>query len=200
MVRFKNRWLLLSLTFAGPSSSASSTDSSQAASASASAAAAVAAPPPPNLTPYAILQHLRASLSDNFGAASSGANGGSLAIRYWSASTRTAIVRCGRAGVADVVAACTLLASIEGRRVRIVVRHVGGTIRKVQEAAVRLDRRRIERAKLARRGKLGMAGHDSVEVGQGPREEQEEEDDDQGAMDALMQLKDDDDEGDEEQP
>lgn len=162
-------------------------------------------PPPANLTSYAILQHLRSSLADNFGTVSSGAHGSSLAIRYYSPATRTAIVRCGRAGVVDVVSACTLLASIEGRRVRIVVRHVGGTIRKVQEAAVRLDRRRIERAKMARRSRArqldslsGLEREDEGQsitegLGKGGREaemdEEETEEAGRKAMEELMQLK-----------
>ncbi|EPQ26530.1 uncharacterized protein PFL1_06908 [Pseudozyma flocculosa PF-1] len=129
MVRFKNRWLLLSL---------------DTRSSTASAAAAH-----PSLTPQSVTKLLRASLSTNFGDAASGALGGSLVCKYYSTHTGTAIVRCAREGAKVVWAAATLVSSTHpdggpgGTPLRVRVTHLGGTIKKLQKRAMELDKIRI---------------------------------------------------------
>jgi RNase P/RNase MRP subunit POP5 len=73
-----------------------------------------------------LLRTVRASLQDNFGDIASGALGGSIAIKYYSASTHTAIIRCSRVGVKEVWGALTLCNEWEGKSVRLVTLHCGG--------------------------------------------------------------------------
>lgn len=98
----QNRWLLVDVTFQPGSENSS---------------------PSSTLT---LLRTVRASLQDNFGDVASGALGGSIAIKYYSASTQTAIIRCSRVGVKEVWGALTLCNEWEGKSVRLVTLHCGG--------------------------------------------------------------------------
>ncbi|PWN35282.1 uncharacterized protein FA14DRAFT_115895, partial [Meira miltonrushii] len=90
-----------------------------------------------------LLRAIRDSIQHSFGDVGSGALGGAIAVRYYSPTTHNAIVRCSRLGMNEVWAAITLCDSIQGKRVRMVVKHCGGTIRKVQQATIRADRKQI---------------------------------------------------------
>ncbi|KAN0063394.1 RNA-binding protein pop5 [Thecaphora frezii] len=132
MVRFKNRWLLLSLDTAPLSS-------------------LVASHPP--FTPQTLTKLLRNAVATNFGDVASGTLGGSLVCKYYSSHTGTAIVRCARQGAKLVWAAASLVSSTnpdtsasggaQGQPLRIRVLHLGGTIKKVQLRAMELDRKAI---------------------------------------------------------
>ncbi|CAD6888639.1 unnamed protein product [Tilletia controversa] len=128
MVRFKNRWLLVTFSFdpTPPPSSSSSLPTT-----------------PPILTAADITKLLRVSIQSNFGDLGSGAHGGNVQCRYYSPHLHTAIIRSARESLKYVWAAVTLIAESKGRRVRTRVIHVGGTIKKVQLKAMGLDKAAI---------------------------------------------------------
>lgn len=138
MVRFKNRWLLLTLA----SEPITIPDDYGHQIPFANRA--------PNVTSYAITKALRTSLRVNFGDAASGAYAGPLMCKYYSPKSGIGIVRCARDGVRYVWGATTFIDSIDGHRVRICVRSCGGTIRKIQRKAISIDKfyiLRLEQAK-----------------------------------------------------
>ena len=152
MVRFKNRWLLLTLasepipipddyghqiTFANRA---------------------------PNVTAHAITKALRTSLRVNFGDAASGAYAGPLMCKYYSPKSGIGIVRCARDGVRYVWGATTFLDSIDGHRVRICVRSCGGTIRKIQRKAISIDKFYILRLEQAKMHNISALRHAAAEL------------------------------------
>lgn len=138
MVRFKNRWLLLTLAAEPP---AIPDDYDHYIPFSHRA---------PNVNAYSITKAIRASLRDNFGDVSAGAYAGPLTCKYYSPKSGIGILRSSRDGVRQVWAATTLLNTIDGHRVRICVRSCGGTIRKVQRKAISIDKTCILRLEQAR--------------------------------------------------
>lgn len=96
----------------------------------------------------------------NFGDVAAGAFGGVLTCKYYSTHTGTAIVRCSRDAARLVWASATLISSPvdtvadgttataaagKAASLRIRVIHCGGTIKKVQNKAIELDRKLIMR-------------------------------------------------------
>ncbi|KAH8915781.1 hypothetical protein BT69DRAFT_1243626 [Atractiella rhizophila] len=111
MVRFKNRYLLTQFHFSPDSS-------------------------PPQLLEKEIASILRDSLVTNFGDITGGGLSGGIVVKYYSPVTNLSIIRCSREGHKHIWAALTLLRSIKGQPVIAQVLHVGGTIRKTQQAAI----------------------------------------------------------------
>ncbi|GAA6060865.1 hypothetical protein JCM10212_006245 [Sporobolomyces blumeae] len=147
MVRFKHRYLLCTLVFPtcdslshlprldlAPPSGESNLDDTPPRS---------SPPPPPTVTESALIHLLRESLSVNFGDVGAGEVGGTFSIKYLSPTTQTLILRVSREHYRTLWAALTLLRRVGGREVVVRVVHVSGTIRKVQHAAIALDRREI---------------------------------------------------------
>lgn len=169
MVRFKTRWLLLAIDdkplattspFASKLADEARASMSTSASTLASAQQAHAIDTSSTLTPQLITRLLRASLLYNFGDVAAGAFGGVLTCKYYSSHTGTAIVRCSRDAARLVWAAATLISSpVEaevgascsskkaGPSLRMRVIHCGGTIKKVQNKAIELDRKLILRVR-----------------------------------------------------
>lgn len=176
MVRFKTRWLLLAIDDKPVSSHspfASALDDSEHASTSAAIlSAARAASSASNtgvgksLAPQLITRLLRASLAYNFGDVAAGAFGGVLTCKYYSSHTGIAIVRCSRDAARLVWASATMVSSpVEmgdvpppgaAAMLRIRVLHCGGTIKKLQNKAIELDRKLILRLRNKQR-KLAAA-------------------------------------------
>lgn len=174
MVRIKNRWLLINVRFDSDGQTAQSSSSSSGSHGS-----------PVQLQ---LLRAIRDSLQCSFGDVAAGALGGSLAVRYYSPTTHNAIVRCSRLGVQHVWAAVTLCDRLDGKQVRMIVSHCGGgsclwcsvvvrrsspdrhtnnykrtgTIRKVQQAAIRADRRKIERLCIERKRIIRQAASRTI--------------------------------------
>lgn len=135
-------------------------------------------PRAPNLNGYTLTKALRASLQQNFGDAASGAYAGPLACKYYSPKSGLGIVRCARDAARYVWGAATLLQTIDGQRVSIYVRACGGmllalftnfhvgTIKKVQNKAISIDKSyilKIEQAKQSKQGvPIPMAAHTEV--------------------------------------
>ncbi|CEH15130.1 RNase P/RNase MRP subunit POP5 [Ceraceosorus bombacis] len=132
MVRFKNRWLLLSISLEEGSSSSGGASSLDGGS---------------------LIRSLRRSLEDNFGSLSSSTLGASLACRYFNLKTGIAIVRCARLGSETVCASACLMAQIEGRKTKVCVKRCAGTIKKVQMEAIRISKREIAKESARQREK-----------------------------------------------
>ncbi|KAI9204495.1 Rpp14/Pop5 family-domain-containing protein [Polychytrium aggregatum] len=87
-----------------------------------------------------IAQAFKDSVEQNFGDYGAGSVLSSLSVKYFSPFTSVGIVRTGRDDFRMVWAALTFINQIRGRDCIIRVVHVGGTISKVQRAAIDLDR------------------------------------------------------------
>ncbi|GAC94050.1 potential RNAseP/MRP complex component [Pseudozyma hubeiensis SY62] len=196
MVRFKTRWLLLAiddkpLATASPFPLATDDASVHVSTSATTLSAAQKSSPTSNgaastLTPQLITRLLRASLVYNFGDVASGAFGGVLTCKYYSTHTGTAIVRCSRDAARLVWASATMISSpvemssddsgsgssakVPSLRIRVV--HCGGTIKKVQNKAIELDRRLIMRlrAKQHRRATALTSAESVVSTKQAPQE------------------------------
>lgn len=108
-----------------------------------------------------LLRTLRDMIALHFGDVGAGAIAGSLAVRYYSSTTNHAIVRTARLGIQQVWAALTMCTHLGGRRVRLIVTHCGGTIRKVQQAAIRQDYKVLARMHAEQEHGAALAGVDS---------------------------------------
>lgn len=112
------------------------------------------APSAPHITSSTLLHLLRTQISLLFGDYGSGVLAAGLSIKYFSNATSTAIVRCPRAQYRLAWAALTFLTELpaakkgtaEGVRCVFRVVRVSGTIKKVEEEAVRRARRMISAA------------------------------------------------------
>lgn len=142
MVRTKHRWLLVHVHFDSVAENEIGSHEKNALSSTVQNS-----PNTTNTTPMQLrlLRAIRDSIQHSFGDVGSGALGGAIAIRYYSPFTKHAIFRCSRLGFNQVWASITLCNSLQGKRVRMIVKHCSGTIRKVQQATIRADRKEIER-------------------------------------------------------
>ncbi|GAA93899.1 uncharacterized protein L969DRAFT_44369 [Mixia osmundae IAM 14324] len=114
-MRFKNRYLLAEFIFA-PDSDA------------------------PSFSESDIVRLVRDALSVNFGDAGWAEAGSSLNVKYLSPTTHIMILRTPRSACQLVWTALTLTRQLKGVDCIIRVMHVGGTIRKSQQAAIKYDR------------------------------------------------------------
>lgn len=109
------------------------------------------APSASHITSSTLLILLRTQISILFGDYGSGVLASGLSIKYFSNATSTIIVRCPRAHFRLAWAALTFVTELpaarkggaDGERCVFRVIRVSGTIRKVEEAAVRRARRMI---------------------------------------------------------
>lgn len=195
MVRLKHRYLVLNLLYPSPTPSTTllTTPSSLL-----SPLLTLHAPTPPSFDARALLALLRTTLFTLFGDLGAGPVSASLAVKYFSGATSTAIVRCRREGWRLVWAACCFVRGIGGKRgererevvVRVV--RVSGTVRKCEEEVVRRARGLMGRvagvgggAGLFGRGGAGtgvedpargLDGDEGMSDGLGGDAEEEEED------------------------
>ncbi|KAK8128059.1 Rpp14/Pop5 family protein [Apiospora sp. TS-2023a] len=93
------------------------------------------------LTPQVLLRDIRAEVAKTFGDFGSGAlEGGGLQVKYLSNATSTFILRITRAQYRMLWTALTFMDHVpvrDGKPCTFRVVHVSGTIRKVEEAAIR---------------------------------------------------------------
>ncbi|KPV73189.1 uncharacterized protein RHOBADRAFT_46297 [Rhodotorula graminis WP1] len=129
MVRFKHRYLLVSLIFPDSLLPPQPGDADPFA--------------PPALSESSLISLLRDSLAVNFGDVGAGEVGGTFSIKYLSPSTSTMILRVSREHHRTLWAALTLLRKVGGVECVARVVHVSGTIRKTQHAAMAHDRAAI---------------------------------------------------------
>lgn len=153
MVRFKNRYLLVSFIF--PASVANPFDPNATAEPTS----------PPRLNEGGLITLLRESLSVNFGDVGAGEVGGAFSVKYLSPHTQILILRVAREHLRTIWAALTLLRRVGGHEVLCRVLHVSGTIRKIQHAAMAHDRAAILGSVKARRRKTGPPGEAVIAEG-----------------------------------
>ena len=129
MVRFKNRYLLVEFRWHDGRVDATLTDA-------------------------VVLGAIRQAVAHDFGDVGAGAAAAGLAVKYWSATTSLAVVRCGRDAHRRVWASMTMLRDVKGRAVVARVLHNASTLRSSRAAT----RSRVEAAfaRLVARG--GMPG------------------------------------------
>ena len=129
MVRFKNRYLLVEFRWHDGRVDATLTDA-------------------------VVLGAIRQAVAHDFGDVGAGAAAAGLAVKYWSATTSLAVVRCGRDAHRRVWASMTMLRDVKGRAVMARVLHNASTLRSSRAAT----RSRVEAAfaRLVARG--GMPG------------------------------------------
>ena len=129
MVRFKNRYLLVEFRWHDGRVDATLTDA-------------------------VVLGAIRQAVAHDFGDVGAGAAAAGLAVKYWSATTSLAVVRCGRDAHRRVWASMTMLRDVKGRAVVARVLHNASTLRSSRAAT----KSRVEAAfaRLVARG--GMPG------------------------------------------
>ncbi|RDA86779.1 hypothetical protein CP532_6371 [Ophiocordyceps camponoti-leonardi (nom. inval.)] len=102
------------------------------------------------LTPPMLLKAIRAEVATLFGDYGSGALEGHLSVKYHGLATSTFIIKCARAHYKMLWAALTLMDHVpvkNGRPCIFRVVRVSGTMRKVEEEAIRQARKLILAAK-----------------------------------------------------
>jgi ribonuclease P/MRP protein subunit POP5 len=142
MVRIKHRYLLVHILYPCPSST--KTPNSEVPE-----SLLFHAPSAPHITASTLLHLLRTQISLLFGDYGSGVLASGLSIKYFSNATSTAIVRCPRAHYRLAWAALTFVTELPaarkgaaaGEKCVLRVVRVSGTIKKVEEEAVRRARR-----------------------------------------------------------
>jgi ribonuclease P/MRP protein subunit POP5 len=109
MVRFKNRYLLVEFRWHDGRVDATLTDA-------------------------VVLGAIRQAVAHDFGDVGAGAAAAGLAVKYWSATTSLAVVRCGRDAHRRVWASMTMLRDVKGRAVVARVLHNASTLRSSRAA------------------------------------------------------------------
>lgn len=134
MVRIKERYLLVKILY--PNELGSRPDLPDVV--------VINQPTTDQLNQAALLRGIRTEVANLFGDYGSGAmEGGSLGLKYFSHATSTFILRISRSSYRLVWAALTFMTSIpikNGKPCVFRVVHVSGTMRKVEEEAVRRAR------------------------------------------------------------
>ncbi|CZT23210.1 related to POP5 Protein required for processing of tRNAs and rRNAs [Ramularia collo-cygni] len=145
MVRIKHRYLLLNILYPTPPPQ----QKGKADEKDLPWTVTFRRPSPDRLNPQLLARMIRDGVAELFGEYGAGMVAGSLQVKYLSSATSTAIVRVSRAHDRLVWAALSFVTHVPGGRPeRCVVQvvRVSGTIKKVEEEAVRLARRGIVRA------------------------------------------------------
>ncbi|KAG5928710.1 hypothetical protein E4U53_002598 [Claviceps sorghi] len=137
MVRIKERYLLVNILYP-PETDSSTTNMSDLVSQH--------RPTMDKLTPQALAKGIKAEVGLLFGDCGLGAFEGSLSVKYLSLATSTFILRCPRAHYQMLWSALTCMDRIpvkDGHACIFRVVRVSGTIRKVEEEAIRQARQLI---------------------------------------------------------
>ncbi|QUC16649.1 uncharacterized protein UV8b_00890 [Ustilaginoidea virens] len=135
MVRIKERYLLVNIIYPP--------DAKNAATHNVPSLVVQHQPTRETLTPQALLKGIRAHVALLFGDCGLGAFEGTLSVKYLSLATSTFILRCPRAHYRMLWSALTCMDRIptkDGRPCIFRVVRVSGTIRKVEEEAIRQAR------------------------------------------------------------
>ena len=151
MVRIKHRYLLVEVLYPSPSTTTFETEIPNTV--------LFHAPTSSHITSSTLLQVLRAQISLLFGDYGSGVLAAGLAVKYFSNATSTAIIRCPRDHYRLAWAALTFVTELPGVKKGVTgaqcvlrVVRVSGTIKRVEEEAVRRARRMVSAAQAPDRG------------------------------------------------
>ncbi|KAK4204906.1 hypothetical protein QBC40DRAFT_74662 [Triangularia verruculosa] len=147
MVRLKDRYLLVNIIYTSPPPHSSSSPSPV------SDLLLYNQPTTSDLRPQTILKDIRAEVSSLFGDCGSGAIDRSLQVKYLSPATSTFILRVSRAHFRLVWAALTFMHALRGRPCIFRVVRISGTMRKVEQEAIRRARLLVLAAKDELKGK-----------------------------------------------
>jgi len=152
MVRVKHRYLLVQILYPSPTTPLSKNSKPAPLD-----TLVIHGPTADTINAGHLSRIIREKIEDLFGDYGAGAVGSSLQIKYLSNATSTFIVRCARAVVRLVWAACTFIGTLpvgdrgggrrEEREVVMQVVRVSGTIRKCEEEAIRRARALMGRVK-----------------------------------------------------
>ncbi|KAI9774264.1 MAG: hypothetical protein M1840_004158 [Geoglossum simile] len=124
------------------------------------------APSPSSLTPSVLLAAVRSSVAQLYGDYGLGAISSSLAVKYLSQATSTAIVRVARNHYRMVWAAVTFLTEVAARECVVRVGRVCGTVRKAELEAVRGARKGVWRMRREIESGPGLVAGLRVSVGE----------------------------------
>ncbi|KAH8678880.1 Rpp14/Pop5 family-domain-containing protein [Tricladium varicosporioides] len=142
MVRLKNRYLLVNILYP-------EIDDAQSKSIVPDLIA-INQPTTNALTQHTLLKHLRLQISELFGDYGSGAVSDNLQVKYLSNATSTFILRVSRAQYQLVWAALSMMNNVptkDGKKCVYRVVKVSGTVRKVEEEAIRRAKEMIVKAR-----------------------------------------------------
>ncbi|KAJ2886524.1 RNA-binding protein pop5 [Coemansia aciculifera] len=158
MVRLKNRYICFELQ---SQTQADGTDSLERAAASQRSHEA--------LSTRTIHAFVREQIKLNFGDSGAGLVLSGLQVKYFSSQTRMGILRVPRDHCQMVSAALALTTMVSKRPCNIRVRHVSGTIKKCQRAAIRTDRELIvawhlKQQALAKAGAATITGDHALQT------------------------------------
>lgn len=147
MVRIKNRYLLVNILY--PSSLPITTSPKTIPP---SPLLTLYSPTTDHLTPKSLLSALRSKIAELFGDYGSGLTSSSLAVKYLSCATSTAIIKVARNAYRLLWAALTCMDRVpvgegEGKRCVFQVVRVSGTVKKVEGEAVRRARDLVTRVR-----------------------------------------------------
>jgi ribonuclease P/MRP protein subunit POP5 len=156
MVRIKHRYLLVQILYPSSFPTTSKPDLPDQI--------LFHAPTASHITSSTLLHLLRTQISLLFGDYGSGVLAAGLSIKYFSNATSTAIIRCSRAHYRLAWAALTFVTELPamkkgapGEQCVLRVARVSGTIKKVEEEAVRRARRIISAVQARDRGAGALA-------------------------------------------
>ncbi|KAJ1731029.1 RNA-binding protein pop5 [Coemansia biformis] len=133
MVRFKNRYVCFELLFEPPADPACAARTSRPGQSQA----------PPVLSAKSISQLVRDCVKLSFGDSGAGHVLMGTQVKYFNARTCMGIIKVPRDHCRMVLAAMVLATHVNKRPCTVCVRHVSGTIKKCQKAAIRVDRELI---------------------------------------------------------
>ncbi|KAI9724041.1 MAG: hypothetical protein M1812_000759 [Candelaria pacifica] len=200
MVRLKSRYLLINILY--PASS-----SVQKSDTATPAHIEFHQPTSDALTPQILIRAIKAEISVLFGDYGVGVISGSLAVKYLSPATSTAIIRVSRAHYRIVWAALSFIAALPPDKKPCVIQvvRVSGTIKKAEQEAIKRARASIMSARRA----AGDAGENDLgrfltkvgegDVGEGEAMEGIEDDEDDDVDDVDDDEEEDEGEGEENQ-
>ncbi|KAF4252858.1 hypothetical protein CNMCM8714_007065 [Aspergillus fumigatus] len=206
MVRVKHRYLLLDILYPERSSWPTSSTSKTKLPSQADAQLRIHSPTSDALTPALLAKMVREEVAEIFGdwgvGRLGGVGAGGVSVKYLSPATSTAIIRCPRASFRLVWTALTYMSQVPdfnnggmkkgapagaGKMRSCVFRvmKVSGTMKKVEEEAIRRARREISRLKGA--DEMGVLEGEAAAVGRfaaaSVREVMDEDDLDMGSDD-----------------
>jgi len=141
MVRFKSRYLLFNILYPNAPCSSPAGNASVLPT-----HLDFNSPTDASVTPQHLLSIIRDAITMQFGDWGSGMTP-SLTVKYFSPTTSTGIIRCGRDAYRIVWCALTFIQEILGKPVVIRVIRVSGTIKKVEMAGIRRAKEEIRLVK-----------------------------------------------------
>ncbi|ORX77988.1 hypothetical protein BCR32DRAFT_207353 [Anaeromyces robustus] len=96
-----------------------------------------------NINYNIVLNAIKTSIEQNFGAYGIGITQSSFTMKYFSPVTKIGILRSSRKQFNMIWASLTFINNIQNNRCLVRVLHVGGTIKSTQKAAIKYDQEQL---------------------------------------------------------